>query len=139
MSTYFKVLAAKKNGIILRNIHHFHLCINKMNERLLTTWFKTGAFVIQQYNVLMVIIYRLRHPSACLSFATSVPKGLWAIFGLPLHWNYWQRIVLERKMYKVAKIFSRMSIFPVDIGSLSPSYILESPSFGDKMMEINLK
>jgi hypothetical protein len=47
-----------------------------MDERLLTTWFKTGAFVIQQYDVLMVIFYRLRHPSASLSFATSVPKGV---------------------------------------------------------------
>ena len=43
------------------------------------------------------------------------------------------------KCKKVAKILSRMSIFPVDVGSLSPSYLLESPSFADKMMEINLK
>lgn len=34
---------------------------------------------------------------------------------------------------------SGMSIFPVDVVSLSPSHLLESPSFDDKMMEINLK
>jgi len=45
---------------------------------------------------------------------------------------------LERKL-KVAKNFSQMSIFPVDVGSLSPSYLLKSPSFDAKMMEINLK
>jgi len=48
------------------------------------------------------------------------------------------KIVLERKL-KVAKKFSQMSIFPVDVGSLSPSYLLKSPSFDAKMMEINLK
>lgn len=37
------------------------------------------------------------------------------------------------------KNFSKMSIFPVDVGSLSPSYLLKSPSFDDKTMEINLK
>jgi len=30
-------------------------------------------------------------------------------------------------------------IFLVDMGSLSPSYLLKSPSFDGKMMEINLK
>ena len=29
------------------------------------------------------------------------------------------------------------TIFSVDVGSLSPSYLLESPSFDDRMMEIN--
>ena len=48
------------------------------------------------------------------------------------------KIVLERKL-KAAKNFSQMSIFPVDVGSLSPSYTLKSPSFDDKMMEIDLK
>jgi hypothetical protein len=43
------------------------------------------------------------------------------------------------KELKVAKNFSKMSIFPVGVGSLSPSYLLKSPSFDAKMMEINLK
>ena len=52
--------------------------------------------------------------------------------------KFYSKIVLERKL-KVAKNFSQMSIFPVDVGSLSPSYLLKSPSFDAKMMEINLK
>lgn len=38
-----------------------------------------------------------------------------------------------------AKTFSKRSIVPVDEGRLSPSYLLKSPSFDDKMMEIKLK
>jgi hypothetical protein len=43
------------------------------------------------------------------------------------------------KELKIAKTFSKMRIFPVDVGSLSPSYTLKSPSFDGKMMEINPK
>ena len=50
-----------------------------------------------------------------------------------------QELFWKAKMLQVAKILSQMSIFPVDVESLSPSYLLKSPSFGAKMMEINLK
>jgi hypothetical protein len=43
------------------------------------------------------------------------------------------------KELKIAKTFSKMRIFPVDEGSLPPSYTLKSPSFDGKMMEINPK
>ena len=38
------------------------------------------------------------------------------------------------KELKVAKNFSKMSIFPVGVGSLSPSYLLESPSFSINLL-----
>jgi hypothetical protein len=50
-----------------------------------------------------------------------------------------QKPFWREKELKVAKNFSKTSIFPVDVESLSPSYLLKSPSFDDKMMEINLK
>jgi len=37
-------------------------------------------------------------------------------------------------------VFSAISEYiPVDVRKLSPSYLLKSPSFDDKMMEMNLK
>ena len=48
-------------------------------------------------------------------------------------------LLTKRKGFKCYKNFSKRSIFPVDVGSLSPSYLLKSPSFDGKMMEINLK
>jgi len=50
-----------------------------------------------------------------------------------------QKPFWKGKELNVAKTFPKMSIFPVGVGSLSPSCLLKSPSFGDKMMEINLK
>lgn len=49
------------------------------------------------------------------------------------------KTVLERKRVRDLNPFSKMSKFPVDVGSLSPSYTLKSPSFDGKMMEINPK
>jgi len=45
---------------------------------------------------------------------------------------------MKVKFY-IRMALSTLSIFPVDVGSLSPSYTLKSPSFDGKMMEINPK
>ncbi len=45
------------------------------------------------------------------------------------------------KKTNVHKIFTKKELYPiflVDMGSLSPSYLLKSPSFDGKMMEIFL-
>lgn len=49
----------------------------------------------------------------------------------------WKRKWLNIKIIK--KVFLKMSIFPIDVENLSPSNLLRSPSFDDRMMEINLK
>lgn len=53
--------------------------------------------------------------------------------------RYKHRLDRERTKYKIFTKKELYPIFLVDMGSLSPSYLLKSPSFDGKMMEINLK